>query len=359
MLLFVLLFLTSPLSVVHGSLLKSVKNHVKCAWHDLTDTEHHFGGKYPDEYRNRSVDVITQSWRDTLNGNTFDNKKPFAQMVLRDPETILRMAEYQALVYCSSITLIKNMAQKNLRVGSFQIESIGSDSTHHIFWYIASNANQKQLTLVHRGTKTANKADVLDDLDPIRSGARHPNKLHRDFPFLKDDPTLPLVAQGFYIRFKDQKKAIEQAVEAALLKYSDYSFVIVGHSLGAAWAYLSAGYLASKNNIRIAALYTFGQPLLGNGPFVDQLAQEIGIEKIIRIVNKNDLVPHIGCEHCVQPNEPAEKWISLNNQWIDCHGGHDLKCSSGLPCNELSWTEHSSVGKFSMRSEFCLIKANV
>jgi len=45
----------------------------------------------------------------------------------------------------------------------------------------------------------------------------------------------------------------------------------------------------------------------------------------------------------------------MNNQWIDCQGGHDMKCSSGLPCNELSWTEHSSVGTFHMSSDFCQI----
>ncbi len=134
--------------------------------------------------------------------------------------------------------------------------------------------------------------------------------------------------------------------------------VIVGHSLGAAWAYLNAGYLAGKNSISIAALYTFGQPLLGNSIFVDQLATKIGINKIIRVVNKNDLIPHIGCVECEQPKEPAEKWISMNNQWIDCQGGHDMKCSSGLPCNQLSWTEHSSLANFSMRSEFCQIKIN-
>jgi len=65
----------------------------------------------------------------------------------------------------------------------------------------------------------------------------------------------------------------------------------------------------------------------------------------------------MGCSGCVQPSETDEKWISLDDKWIDCEGGQDLQCSTGLPCNELSWTEHSSVGKFSMRGEFCKIKS--
>jgi hypothetical protein len=249
------------------------------------------------------------------------------------------------------------MSKKNLRVGSFRLESFGNDTNHRIFWYLASNDDQKQLTLVHRGTITQNRNDILVDLDPMLSGARHQRTFRRDFPYLEQNQ-LSLVAQGFHLRFKDQQRPIEYAIQTALQKYPNYSLVIVGHSLGAAWAYLNAGYFAGKNSIPIAALYTFGQPLLGNSIFVDQLATKIGIKKIIRVINKNDLVPHIGCEECEQPKEPSEKWISMNNQWIDCQGGHDMKCSSGLQCNELSWTEHSSVGNFSMRSEFCQIKTN-
>lgn len=261
------------------------------------------------------------------------------------------------MIYCPSLESIETMPKKNLRVGSFQLESYGNDSTHRIFWYLTSNNDQKQLTLVHRGTLVHSRNDILVDLDPIRSGARHEETFRLDFPYLKQDQT-PLVSQGFHLRFKNQQRPIEYAIEKALEKYRNYSLVIVGHSLGAAWAYLNAGYLASKKSISIAALYTFGQPLLGNLIFVDQLAKEIGIEKIIRVVNKNDIVPHIGCIGCQQPTEPAEKWISMNNQWVDCQGGHDMKCSKGLLCNELSWNEHSYVGNFSMRSEFCQIKIN-
>jgi hypothetical protein len=274
-----------------------------------------------------------------------------------DPDTILRMAEYQTMVYCQDLTSIENVSKKNLRVGSFRLESFGNDSNHRIFWYLASNDDQKQITLVHRGTAVTNRADVLDDLDPIRSGARHEQTFRLDFPYLEQNQ-IPRVSQGFHLRFKHQQRPIEHAVQTALNKYPKYSFVIVGHSLGAAWAFLNAGYFAGKNSIPIAALYTFGQPLLGNSIFVDQLAKKIGINKIIRVVNKNDIVPHIGCEKCEQPAEPNEKWISMDNKWIDCQGGYDMKCSSGVPCKDLSWTEHSSVGDFSMRKSFCQIKMN-
>jgi hypothetical protein len=74
------------------------------------------------------------------------------------------MAEYQAMVYCKSanintpsdLTQIKNMANKNLRVGNFNIEATGFDEKNHLFWYIASNVAQQSIILVHRGTSSSN-----------------------------------------------------------------------------------------------------------------------------------------------------------------------------------------------------------
>lgn len=81
-----------------------------------------------------------------------------------DPDTILRMAEYQAMVYCqpssgsspSDISAIENMANKNLRVGEFVIEATGFDKNGYLFWYIASNTAQQSIILVHRGTVSSN-----------------------------------------------------------------------------------------------------------------------------------------------------------------------------------------------------------
>jgi len=71
-----------------------------------------------------------------------------------DPDTILRMAEYQAMVYCRSTSV--DMASKNLRVGNFTIEATGFDEKHALFWYIASNIPQRSIILVHRGTSKSN-----------------------------------------------------------------------------------------------------------------------------------------------------------------------------------------------------------
>jgi hypothetical protein len=113
----------------------------------------------------------------------------------------------------------------------------------------------------------------------------------------------------------------------------------------------------------MTAIYTFGQPLLGSALFVNQITEKLNApnERYVRTVNRNDLIPHIGCGKCIQPEYSNEKWVVNTNAviWKDCQGGQDLTCSSGLPCHQLSWSNHSAVGKFSMRGEFCRIASNM
>ncbi|CAF1245776.1 unnamed protein product [Didymodactylos carnosus] len=256
------------------------------------------------------------------------------------------------------------MASKNLRVGQFQIEATGYDRKKVLFWYLASNQAQQSMYLVHRGTSKNNPDDVLDDLDPEELGTTNPS-VKNDFPYLSSNAKHLFVAQGFHSRFKNQQVPITAAVRLALKKHPSFSFVVIGHSLGAAWAFLDAGYFVSLSDInaRMTAIYTFGQPLLGSSTFVDGVSQQLG-DRYVRIVNKNDLIPHIGCLQCVQPLYIVEKWIqyivpdTVIPTWIDCTGGDDLSCSAGLPCKVLSWSNHSAVGSFSMRGEFCNIRSN-
>jgi len=189
--------------------------------------------------------------------------------------------------------------------------------------------------------------------------------LNVDFPFLSSSKNIYLNV-GFYQRFQHEKLVIVSALRQVLNRYSNpsFSFIVIGHSLGAAWAFLNAGYFTSLNDInqRMTAIYTFGQPLLGSELLVNTITTNLNtpIERYVRIVNRNDLIPHIGCGKCIQPEYSNEKWImnTASVIWKDCNGGQDLTCSSGIPCRKLSWSNHSAVGQFSMRGEFCRIASN-
>ncbi|MGB7086831.1 MAG: lipase family protein, partial [Phormidesmis sp.] len=66
---------------------------------------------------------------------------------------------------------------------------------------------------------------------------------------------------------------------------------ITGHSLGGALATMAAAALVD-HGIRVAGVYTFGQPRVGDRTFVNQLNLKTG-SRVFRFVNNNDIVPHV------------------------------------------------------------------
>jgi triacylglycerol lipase len=97
-------------------------------------------------------------------------------------------------------------------------------------------------------------------------------------------------------------------VLAALQEHDDgvRPLWITGHSLGGALAMVAAALLANTGNHRLAGVYTFGQPRVGDTDFrtrYDQVLRAI----TFRCVNDRDLVPH------VPPRELSRFEVALAN----------------------------------------------
>ena len=68
--------------------------------------------------------------------------------------------------------------------------------------------------------------------------------------------------------------------------------VRTGHSLGGALAVLLAATLL-ESSVPVKGLYTFGAPRVGKSDFAARLNEELTDAAHWRIVNRNDLVPHV------------------------------------------------------------------
>jgi hypothetical protein len=68
-------------------------------------------------------------------------------------------------------------------------------------------------------------------------------------------------------------------------------FWVTGHSLGGALAALAATSLEYQG-FKVAGLYTFGQPRVGDWAFTRQVNAHMG-DRMFRYVNNNDIVPLI------------------------------------------------------------------
>lgn len=98
--------------------------------------------------------------------------------------------------------------------------------------------------------------------------------------------------------------------------------------------------------------------MVGNQAFVDGVADAIGPQKIIRVVNKDDIVPHIGfAPEGAQPSNVTEYFIPQRGGPMRTCTQKDRKrrCSEQFSCFQWSWHHHSEVGDFSMREDFCRV----
>jgi Lipase (class 3) len=132
-------------------------------------------------------------------------------------------------------------------------------------------------------------------------------------------------------------------------RYPTYSLVINGHSLGAAKA-LITGFIISKfypTKLNLKAVYTFSQPLVGSTAFATWMSECIGIDRVIRIVSGDDLVPWVREAKNVQHPQSIAEIYNPNpayNIWRKCQGPNDENCSAGKSCLKKDWAHHSIFG---------------
>jgi triacylglycerol lipase len=138
------------------------------------------------------------------------------------------------------------------------------------------------LVLAFRGSTTMQ--DWLTDLKFTQAKTKKtglPGRVHRGF-FLALDQGWPQIADLLHRADGNGK-----------------SIWITGHSLGGGLAHVAA-MRAVDEGIRVAGIYTFASPRVGDGEFVAAF-EKVYRGRSFRVVDANDLVPH------VPPSQPAEK----------------------------------------------------
>lgn len=145
----------------------------------------------------------------------------------------------------------------------------------HTQGFIARQGNT--LIVAFRGTEPINASDWLTDVN------------YHQCELL---PSVPgRVHQGFANALEEVREPMLNAV-AELSSSGLAQMFITGHSLGGALAVLAASVLQSQGTQRIAAVYTFGQPRVGDSRFSMAFDAKLG-NVTFRYVNDRDIVPHL------------------------------------------------------------------
>lgn len=107
------------------------------------------------------------------------------------------------------------------------------------------------------------------------------------------DFTIPVGDGGTATGFAAAAALVAQSLDAVLAASPPGArLYITGHSLGAALAALTAQRLAAVAPERLAAVYTFGMPRVGNAAFAQAYEAVLGA-RTYRMVHGDDLVPTV------------------------------------------------------------------
>jgi len=186
-----------------------------------------------------------------------------------NPEDAYWMAELALLAYENSA----KVEEKTKSLGFTDFEFFDNKGTQGFCC-----SNDSTIILSFRGTEATHLEDIVSDLRFIKTDGPF-GEVHRGFKFALD--------------------TVWPEVEAKIKSLKDGKrLFITGHSLGAALATLAAATL-SHLDINVDAIYTFGQPKVGNKDFAKEYDKKVG-KKHYRFVNNNDIVtrvPKVGYDH--------------------------------------------------------------
>jgi len=174
--------------------------------------------------------------------------------------------------------------------------------------FVLHDPDTNSIILAIRGTQSL--LDILDDVcvcfDPYENMC--PGcKVHR----------------GFHERWESAKNQVIGIVEKYKARYPKAKLILTGHSLGGAVIAMAAGELSFK--FSIDAIYTFGQPRVGNKAYSDWLYSRV---KIIRVTHNKDPVPTLPFSLLGYKHQPLEIFYDVNWRWKQCDlSGEDPTCT--------------------------------
>ncbi|KAJ3220409.1 hypothetical protein HDU67_000076 [Dinochytrium kinnereticum] len=182
-----------------------------------------------------------------------------------------------------------------------------------VFGYVAINHRRSHIVVAFRGSR--NMDNWIDDLLIAKP----------DCPF-PGAPEGAKIHLGFLNAWNLVREDVVMNVQRFVELYPAYEVWFTGHSLGGALATLAAVDLRQTLDEALPSfrikLLTFGQPRVGNGKWAEWV-DSLSFDYSMRVVNQDDLTPHLppsfaGFKHC-----PDEVWIADEN-------GTTLLCSDDI-----------------------------
>lgn len=202
-------------------------------------------------------------------------------------------------------------------------------ATPHV--YVAYSQSQNKIIVSHEGTDPFNWDSIKNDL---KFAPADPND-----QLARCVPQGSTMHDGFQQAWSRTADDVLAQVRAARDAHPGASVLVTGHSLGAALAALDSIYLAC-NGVDNAETIVFGQPRVGNFPFVSSL------QRHSHLTNYADPVPHL------PPHDDDFYWAGPNEFWqnpadsnsiYDCGSYENTNCAWSIKFDDYDVINHLGV----------------
>jgi len=256
--------------------------------------------------------------------------------------------------------LLPTSSKSPLLLGSFSLTTFTEIGGQ--LYFIAVNEAQKAIYVIFRGATSRGDWLTAAEYSPV---ACKPQV----FPNAPPDCTVRYGFQESTNRIlTDPSTGILAALPPVMQKYPQFDVVFAGHSLGAAIAAYTAHAVKLRfPNMRLRALFTFGQPILGNAIFTDWLTGNIVASRFLRGLSSDDIVPYMTLvadtklplkdQYRHTPNAPILYFSNPKvRKFRKCPDANDKKCNQ-YTCEQRNWESHSNYGAWRIAQRFCLLSS--
>jgi len=232
-----------------------------------------------------------------------------------DPDRALQFVYYSAAAYCDANPINAWSCGPCKKLGSYDATTV-SDARTDGQAYVASSAADNVIVVAFRGSE--NLKNWIANLNFSKAAA---------YPECNGC----MVHGGFYDSMKALYPTIRNEVARRRLDLPTARLVVTGHSLGAALAVLTANELHYGEGLVVDAVYTFGEPRVGNLAFKNYYNARGRVSW--RVTHWRDPVPHLPPESFDFMHIATEVWYNneASSSYQVCDSsGEDPKCSDSL-----------------------------
>ncbi|KAJ6517430.1 alpha/beta-hydrolase [Mycena vitilis] len=240
-------------------------------------------------------------------------------------QTFLRPAQFAALAYCSTasiMTLSCGTPCDAFSTSNIEFLQTGGDGGEIPLYYIAHDAEDESLVVAHEGTDVGSFLSVLNDAKfelVALNATRFPETAGKNIT----------VHDGFQETFERTADELLAGVQAALASTGVKKITVTGHSLGAALASMTGIMIKNAVDPTVdVSVSGFGLPRGGNKAWANFVDSKIGL---IFVTNQHDPVPTLPPMFLGFQHTSGEVHIVDDTQknFVACPGQENENCVVG------------------------------